>query len=259
VPRVTARTLTAAVVAAACSAITAYAGTPRPAQPHPSASTLSPAAVDRALAVTRATPERAGRGDVRKPLESAFPVTPTSASPPPQPTSPALLGGPVTASTPEQAIRASTELAELANAQAPAPGSAVKPASAVTARWVRPNAGPLGSPFGRRWGSMHSGIDLAGSYGSAILAASAGVVLYAGPEQGYGRLVRIQEPDGTQTWYGHMSKYLVKAGDHVQAGQLIARVGAAGDATGPHLHFEVHVGGRAVDPVPFLREHGVRI
>jgi murein DD-endopeptidase MepM/ murein hydrolase activator NlpD len=56
-----------------------------------------------------------------------------------------------------------------------------------------------------------------------------------------------------------MSRYLVRAGDHVRAGQVIARVGAAGDATGPHLHFEVHVGGRAVDPVPFLRRHGVRI
>ena len=106
---------------------------------------------------------------------------------------------------------------------------------------------------------MHSGIDLAGGYGSPILAAAAGVVTYAGPEEGFGRIVKITEPDGTQTWYGHMSHYLVKAGDHVSVGERIALVGSAGDATGPHLHFEVHVGGQAIDPLPFLRAHGVRI
>ena len=91
------------------------------------------------------------------------------------------------------------------------------------------------------------------------MAAAAGVVTYAGPEEGFGRIIKITEPDGTQTWYGHMSRYLVKAGDQVRAGERIALVGAAGDATGPHLHFEVHVGGRAIDPLPFLRAHGVRI
>jgi murein DD-endopeptidase MepM/ murein hydrolase activator NlpD len=106
---------------------------------------------------------------------------------------------------------------------------------------------------------MHEGIDLAGGYGSQIVAATAGRVSYAGPESGYGRIVKILDWDGTQTWYGHMEKFLVKAGDTVVPGQPIALVGAAGDATGPHLHFEVHQGGAVVDPIPFLAARGVRI
>jgi murein DD-endopeptidase MepM/ murein hydrolase activator NlpD len=142
------------------------------------------------------------------------------------------------------------------------PTPAATPAAArlkSSVRWVRPNRGSISSPFGMRWGRMHEGVDLAGGYGSPILAASDGFVLYAGSAPGYGRVVKIREPDGTETWYGHMSRFLTKAGDHVKAGQLIALVGAAGDATGPHLHFEVHVGGRPVDPVPFLRAHGAGI
>lgn len=124
---------------------------------------------------------------------------------------------------------------------------------------MRPNGGALSSPFGTRWGRPHQGIDLAGGYGSPILAATAGRVIYAGPESGYGRIVKILDWDGTQTWYGHMSKFLVNAGDTVVPGQPIALVGAAGDATGPHLHFEVHVVGAVVDPIPFLAARGVRI
>jgi murein DD-endopeptidase MepM/ murein hydrolase activator NlpD len=106
---------------------------------------------------------------------------------------------------------------------------------------------------------MHEGIDLAGANRSQILAATAGRVIYAGPESGYGRIVKILDWDGTQTWNGHMAKYLVKAGDTVVPGQPIALVGSAGDATGPHLHFEVHVRGAVVDPIPFLAARGVRI
>jgi len=126
-------------------------------------------------------------------------------------------------------------------------------------RWVRPNYGSLSSPFSMRWGRMHNGIDLAGRYGSPILAATAGTVLYAGPESGYGEVLKIQDWDGTQTWYGHMSKFLVKAGDKVTPGQEVALVGAAGDATGPHLHFEVRINGNPVNPVPFLAARGIHI
>lgn len=149
---------------------------------------------------------------------------------------------------------------------APTPTAPVaKPVAAKAATppaapaWVRPNAGALSSPFGRRWGRMHEGIDLAGGYGSPIRAATAGTVLYAGPESGYGRVLKLADADGTQTWYGHMERFVVKAGDHVVAGQEIALVGAAGDATGPHLHFEVRIGGVPIDPIPFLAAHGVRI
>ena len=127
-------------------------------------------------------------------------------------------------------------------------------------RWVRPNYGPLTSPFGYRWGRLHAGIDLAGPYGSPIVAATDGCISYAGPEQGYGEVMKITDWDGTETLYGHMSAF-VKTSGCVKAGQTIARVGSAGDATGAHLHFEVHLqpGGAPINPIPFLAKHGVYI
>ncbi len=160
------------------------------------------------------------------------------------------------------ARQAAAKAAAEAAAQAKIAAAKAKAAAAKLAyehRWVRPNYGGISSPFAMRWGRMHEGVDLAGGYGSQIVAAVEGTVLYAGPESGYGRVVKILDWDGTQTWYGHMEKFLVKAGDHVQAGQPIALVGAAGDATGPHLHFEVRIGGVPVDPIPFLAARGVRI
>jgi murein DD-endopeptidase MepM/ murein hydrolase activator NlpD len=124
--------------------------------------------------------------------------------------------------------------------------------------WVRPNAGPLTSPFGYRWGRLHAGLDLAGAYGSPILAATDGCITYAGPESGYGEVMKITDWDGTETWYGHMSAFVERSGC-VKAGEVIARVGAEGDATGAHLHFEVHIGGKPVDPRPFLAKRGVYI
>jgi murein DD-endopeptidase MepM/ murein hydrolase activator NlpD len=125
-------------------------------------------------------------------------------------------------------------------------------------RWVRPNWGPLTSPFGYRWGRLHAGIDLAGPYGSTIVAATDGCISYAGPEGGYGEVLRISDWDGTETVYGHMSTFLRTSGC-VRAGTPIARVGAAGDATGPHLHFEVRIGGTPVNPIPFLARRGVYV
>jgi murein DD-endopeptidase MepM/ murein hydrolase activator NlpD len=124
--------------------------------------------------------------------------------------------------------------------------------------WVRPNYGPLTSPFGYRWGRLHAGLDLAGPYGSPILAATDGCISYAGPESGYGEVMKITDWDGTETVYGHMSAFVRTTGC-VKAGEVIARVGAAGDATGAHLHFEVHVGGVPIDPRPFLAKRGVAI
>jgi murein DD-endopeptidase MepM/ murein hydrolase activator NlpD len=125
-------------------------------------------------------------------------------------------------------------------------------------RWVRPQWGPLTSPFGFRWGRLHAGIDLAGPYGSQIVAATDGCITYAGPESGYGEVMRIADWDGTQTVYGHMSAFLRHSGC-VRAGTPIALVGAAGDATGPHLHFEVRINGTPVDPIQFLAKRGVFI
>jgi murein DD-endopeptidase MepM/ murein hydrolase activator NlpD len=154
------------------------------------------------------------------------------------------------------------EAAKEAAAKAKAVAAAAQAEAARLAnlhRWVRPNYGSISSPFGGRWGRMHEGVDLAGRYSSPILAATAGTVLYAGPESGYGEVLKIADWDGTQTWYGHMSKFLVKAGDHVKPGQEIALVGAAGDATGPHLHFEVRINGTPINPVPFMAARGIHL
>lgn len=135
-----------------------------------------------------------------------------------------------------------------------------KPKRATTPRhrWVRPSGGPLTSSFGPRWGRMHKGIDLGAGWGAPIYAATDGVITYAGPEGGYGRLIIIRDWDGTETAYGHMSSF-VRTSGRVRAGDVIARVGAAGDATGPHLHFEVRINGVEVDPRAFLRKRGVYV
>jgi murein DD-endopeptidase MepM/ murein hydrolase activator NlpD len=123
-------------------------------------------------------------------------------------------------------------------------------------RWVDPYRGVFSSPFGYRWGRLHAGIDLAGPWGSPIYAATAGCISYAGPMSGYGEVMQISDWDGTETVYGHMSSFIRTTGC-VQAGEPIARIGAGGDATGPHLHFEVRIDGVPVDPVPFLAKRGV--
>jgi len=125
-------------------------------------------------------------------------------------------------------------------------------------RWVRPNWGPLSSPFGYRWGRLHAGIDLAGPWGSTIVAATDGCISYAGPMDGYGEVMQISDWDGTETVYGHMSSFIRHYGC-VHAGEPIARVGSGGDATGPHLHFEIRVGGVPVNPIPFLAKRGLYV
>jgi murein DD-endopeptidase MepM/ murein hydrolase activator NlpD len=166
------------------------------------------------------------------------------------------------ADRPERApLAEATQLRGNAVARAAAPTARV-PARATRSRravaaWVRPANGPFTSPFGFRWGKLHAGIDIGASYGSPIYAASDGVVTYAGPKSGYGRLVTIGHGNGVETAYGHMSRIVTHTGQRVHAGDVIAYVGSAGHSTGPHLHFEVRLGGRPVNPRPFLRARGV--
>ncbi|TKJ35190.1 hypothetical protein A6V29_14290 [Blastococcus sp. CCUG 61487] len=124
------------------------------------------------------------------------------------------------------------------------------------------NGARLTSGFGPRWGTMHSGIDLAAPMRTPEYAVMDGVVLEAGPASGYGLAVYIQHDNGDVTVYGHMDEILVRAGQVVRAGDTIALLGNRGQSTGPHLHFEVHKGGMhgtKVDPLPWLRERGVNI
>jgi len=102
--------------------------------------------------------------------------------------------------------------------------------------------------------AMHPGIDLAGAYGTPIYATADGTVLRAGWNSGgYGNLVEIDHGRGITTRYGHMSAIIVQAGDHVTRGQQIGRMGSTGRSTGNHLHYEVRIDGRAVNPIPFMK------
>lgn len=115
-----------------------------------------------------------------------------------------------------------------------------------------PLLGRISSGYGWRGGRMHYGLDIAAPSGSSITAAADGRVVSAGWNGGYGRLVVLEHARNVRTLYAHCSSLLVKAGQEVARGQAIARVGASGNATGPHLHFEVHVGGRPQNPLRFL-------
>ena len=156
-----------------------------------------------------------------------------------------------------QAITAPLEAAAGVRAAdvAAAHGVPLDPASvAVDAPAALDRPSPLTSAYGWRRdpisGAMkfHKGIDLAMPVGDDVPAARAGEVVFAGNLAGYGRTVVVKHNDTTSTRYAHLSEILVKPGDVVGAGQTIARSGASGKATGPHLHFEVLQEGQAVDP-----------
>ncbi len=115
-----------------------------------------------------------------------------------------------------------------------------------------PARGGLTSPFGRRWRQHHDGIDIAAREGAPIHAARDGRVVYVGWKGGYGLTVILAHGNGLQTLYGHASATVVKPGQVVKAGQVIARVGSTGIATGSHLHFEFRVNGRPVNPLRYL-------
>lgn len=115
-----------------------------------------------------------------------------------------------------------------------------------------PVQGPVSSRFGPRDGRMHEGIDIAVPHGTPVRAVAAGRVTYADWAGSYGILVTIDHGGGIETRYAHNSRVLVRPGDYVQAGQVVARSGSTGRSTGPHVHFELRVDGQAVDPWPWL-------
>jgi murein DD-endopeptidase MepM/ murein hydrolase activator NlpD len=97
--------------------------------------------------------------------------------------------------------------------------------------------------------SFHQGVDIAVAYGRDVKAAADGVVSFAGVQTGYGNTVVIDHQDGRQTRYAHLSQELVRPGEPVTEGQVLGKSGNSGRSTGPHLHFEVLVNGKPVDPV----------
>jgi len=141
-------------------------------------------------------------------------------------------------------------------------GAALPAGTAV----VRPVDGsvPAAGGFGSRWvvgcgacSTNHEGLDFAAPIGTPAVSAMSGVVVSAGVLGGYGNQVLVQHADGMQTRYGHLSQIAVRVGQVVTAGERIGAVGNTGVSTGPHLHFEVIVSGRPVDPAVWLRARGL--
>ena len=126
--------------------------------------------------------------------------------------------------------------------------------------YIWPTKGVFTSGYGWRWGRMHKGIDIAAPIGTPIVAAADGVVTFSGWNSGgYGNLVDIRHEDGSLTRYAHNSRNLVKRGQKVRQGQLIAEMGSTGRSTGPHLHFEIRKPGQgAINPKALLPKGGLR-
>jgi murein DD-endopeptidase MepM/ murein hydrolase activator NlpD len=130
--------------------------------------------------------------------------------------------------------------------ETPAPGAA-----RATFPKLSSGFGRRGDPF-RRTAAIHYGVDIPGRIGTPVLASAPGVVRFAGAAGSYGEMVEIDHDGALATRYAHLSRILVRPGTRVEQGQLVALMGSTGRSTGSHLHFEVRVGGRAVDPLAYL-------
>lgn len=120
-------------------------------------------------------------------------------------------------------------------------------------RFVRPVSGTVSSGFGTRGGRLHDGVDILAPEGTKVRAAAHGVVIYAGDGmKGYGNAVVIDHGEEVTTLYAHLREIRIQSGDAVAAGEPIGTVGTTGNATTPHLHFELRVGDQAVDPERYL-------
>lgn len=180
-------------------------------------------------------------------LLAAAPLSAQAANhrPPPEPAAPvrAPVIVPQTATLPESAV--------------PAPVMAVlAPAGGLCGHMLEPAVAlkQVARGFGGQGRAFHPGLDLTAPYGSPIRAAADGVVVFAGRYYGYGNMVDIRHADGTITRYAHMSAFAtgVRPGFVVRGGEVIGRIGTSGHAHGAHVHFEVRINGRPVNPAPFL-------
>ena len=131
-------------------------------------------------------------------------------------------------------------------------------ANVLPAGW--PINGRLMSGFGHRMdpfsgeGAMHTGIDISAPMGTGVKATGDGIVMYANWNSGYGRCVIVDHGNGYQTLYGHLSQIGVIEGEEVRQGEIVGRVGTSGRATGPHLHYEVHIHSTPVNPYRFMSQ-----
>ena len=150
--------------------------------------------------------------------------------------------------------RAARQASAAASSSSSSSGSRSGSGSAGTTSsggYAWPMCAPVTSEYGPRWGRVHRGIDQGASSGSAIGAAKAGTVIFAGWQGGYGNLILIDH-GGAVTAYAHQTRFAVGQGAQVSQGQTIGYVGSTGNSTGPHLHFEIRVNGSAVNPRQYL-------
>lgn len=134
----------------------------------------------------------------------------------------------------------------------------------ATAAFAREASGPFALPlrgrlesgFGYRWGRLHAGIDISVLDTDRVGAALAGTVAKVGYQDryaGYGNIVLLRHGDGFATLYAHLARVDVKVGERVDRRELLGRAGCTGSCTGQHLHFEVRILGKPVDPMPYLK------
>ncbi|MFF5503933.1 peptidoglycan DD-metalloendopeptidase family protein [Streptomyces roseolus] len=174
------------------------------------------------------------------------------------------------AAAPKAAVKAAPKAKAKAAEQTRASRSterAAAPAAAPAATgWVAPVTGGVSTPYrasGSMWSSgYHTGADFIASSGTTVRAVGAGTVVSAGWSGAYGNEVVIQHADGNYSQYAHLSSLAVSAGQSVSGGQQIGLSGSTGNSTGPHLHFEIRTSpsyGADIDPLAYLRQHGVAI
>ncbi len=119
--------------------------------------------------------------------------------------------------------------------------------------WITCGFGSRIDPFSGAL-SFHEGVDIANDLGTPVKATADGVISYCGFEPGYGNIITLNHGNGYTTRYGHLSKYIVKLGQHIKKDQIIGYVGNTGRSTAPHLHYEVRLNGVAVNPVKYLNK-----
>ncbi|SMF02021.1 M23 family metallopeptidase [Pseudobacteriovorax antillogorgiicola] len=118
-----------------------------------------------------------------------------------------------------------------------------------------PSFGPISSPFGTRKGGFHYGIDIASDPGTPVYAIAQGKVYWAAKAKGYGNTIILDHPFNLQSTYAHLDKIYVRWGQKVSTGELIGTVGSTGVVTGPHLHFEVRLASKALNPTEVFTPH----
>jgi murein DD-endopeptidase MepM/ murein hydrolase activator NlpD len=162
----------------------------------------------------------------------------------------------------QSSSRFRTAQATAVRSVAAAAEEATKAREAALPVWVLPvEHFRLTAGFGEYglWASAHTGQDFAAPYGTPVHAIGDGKIIFAGYDGAYGNKIAIQHPDGTVSWYAHMSAFVVRSGQ-VKAGEVIGRIGTTGNTTGPHLHLEIRPNnGDPIDPLPWLRARHLKV